>query len=144
MRMWMIDPSLLCRNHLLGEHKEIHMLAGCVRLKKSLVGYIDRGLIELTNLNDRHDKLVVEMTRRGYNHQSPLPLVCSSGGLVDLNKSTLDLKERCPACAIRIASVEGRGFPRHSGSIGEEVHLQSPTSRMRPHRSQRPRLSHGV
>jgi len=24
MRMWMIDPSLLCRKHLLGEHNEIH------------------------------------------------------------------------------------------------------------------------
>lgn len=24
MRMWMIDPKLLCRKHLLGEHNEIH------------------------------------------------------------------------------------------------------------------------
>ena len=24
MRMWMIDPKLLCRKHLLGEHGEIH------------------------------------------------------------------------------------------------------------------------
>ena len=24
MRMWMIKPELLCRQHLLGEHSEIH------------------------------------------------------------------------------------------------------------------------
>jgi hypothetical protein len=23
--MWMVDPRIMCRNHLLGEHAEIHM-----------------------------------------------------------------------------------------------------------------------
>ena len=30
MRMWMIDPKLLCRKHLLGEHLEIHMFVGTI------------------------------------------------------------------------------------------------------------------
>jgi hypothetical protein len=28
MRMWMVPPKVMCRKHLLGEHVEIHMLAG--------------------------------------------------------------------------------------------------------------------
>lgn len=25
MRMWMVDPTIMCRQHLLGEHYELHV-----------------------------------------------------------------------------------------------------------------------
>ena len=100
MRMWMVDPSLLCRQHLLGEHKELHMLVGCIERGKNLRGYLEKNLVELSEINVRHDQLVKEMSARGYDHQSPLPVVCVSGGKVDVNKSLLDLKERCKNCRV--------------------------------------------
>ena len=30
MRMWGVDPKQMCRQHLLGEHVELHMQAGAV------------------------------------------------------------------------------------------------------------------
>ena len=45
MRMWMVPPSKMCRKHLLGEHVELHMIAACLRLGKSIRGYVETGLI---------------------------------------------------------------------------------------------------
>lgn len=28
MRMWVVNPKILCRKHLLGEHVELHMATG--------------------------------------------------------------------------------------------------------------------
>jgi hypothetical protein len=100
MRMWMIDPALLCRQHLLGEHNEVHKLAGCILKKRSLAGYITKGLVELHHLQIRHDRLVQEMLARKMNHQSPLPQIRFSRelGHVDRDESIEELKRRCPSC----------------------------------------------
>lgn len=70
MRMWMIDPKIMCRQHLLGEHVEIHMFIATMRRGKSVKGYLQKGLLEVHNLYARHEELVEEMNRRGYNHNS--------------------------------------------------------------------------
>ena len=31
MRMWMVDPQIMCRQHLLGEHTEMHMFVGTLK-----------------------------------------------------------------------------------------------------------------
>ena len=36
MRMWMIDPTLLCRKHLLGEHGELHKFIPSFRKQYSV------------------------------------------------------------------------------------------------------------
>jgi hypothetical protein len=72
MRMWMVDPTTMCRKHLLGEHVETHMILGSLRAGIRLDGYVRNNLLELQSLKKRHDELAVEMVRRGYNHQSPL------------------------------------------------------------------------
>ena len=36
MRMWMIDPTMLCTKHLLGEHVELHMFVGTINKNKKL------------------------------------------------------------------------------------------------------------
>jgi hypothetical protein len=71
MRMWMIDPKYMCRKHLLGEHVEIHMIIGAIKKNKNLQGFFDKKLIEINSIITRHDELVFEMIKRGYNHNSP-------------------------------------------------------------------------
>lgn len=99
MRMWMIPPEELCRKHLLGEHREIHTLYGSLIRGKSIFGYLENGLLEPQNMNQRHDDLVIEMKRRGYNHQSPLNvLYFVPVGYVNRDKSVSDLMNRCNQC----------------------------------------------
>lgn len=100
MRMWMVDPKKMCRKHLLGEHVEIHMMVGTLIRGRSIDGYLDRGLLEPQNAVTRHDALVVEMEARGFVHHSPLPLFPRYPrlGVVSLERSELELAERCADC----------------------------------------------
>lgn len=103
MRMWMISPEFLCRQHLLGEHKEVHMLAGCLRRGKTLGRFLTDRLVDPASLTARHDALVAEMLRRGYRHESPLGDVPDApANPVDVAANLADLRRRCPACAARI------------------------------------------
>jgi hypothetical protein len=97
--MWMVDPSLMCRQHLLGEHKELHMLVGTLLKGISVAGYINGGLAEIHSIKKRHQQLVKEMTARGYSHQSPLKEFASyQAGKVDVNLSNRELIKRCRHC----------------------------------------------
>ena len=58
MRMWMVNPRIMCRQHLLGEHVEIHMFIGTINRRKSVQGYLEKGLLEIHNLYNRHEDLV--------------------------------------------------------------------------------------
>ena len=114
MRMWMIDPSLMCRQHLLGEHNELHMLAGCLRLGRSILGYARRGLVDATAVAVRHRELAAEMLRRGFQHHSPLDVVApvpEEPGQVDPNRSLKELLSRCSRCRERY-SLYSIGAPR--------------------------------
>lgn len=71
MRMWMIDPRLLCKSHLLGEHFELHKFYHRFENRLSMDGYLTRKLIQPELMQLRHDQLANEMTYRGYNHASP-------------------------------------------------------------------------
>lgn len=99
----MVDPVLLCRKHLLGEHVETHMAAGCVRRGKTLGRFLADGLVDPTRLLERHDLLAAEMVRRGYRHQSPLQEYVYGGPpvTIDVEANLLDLAHRCPECAER-------------------------------------------
>lgn len=104
--MWMVDPRTMCRQHLLGEHVEIHMLVGTLKRGKSIMGFLDGGLVEPQSIQHRHDALVAEMAVRGYNHKSPLPpLPPTVTGSVDTDKSLEDLLTRCPECRNRHAQL---------------------------------------
>ncbi len=75
MRVWDISPIRLCYKHLLGEHREVH--AVWTVLTKNKKGYSRhpetlRWKGRLKALYFRHNLLVKEMRRRGYNHNSPL------------------------------------------------------------------------
>ena len=71
-RMWMTDETKMCRQHLLGEHKEIHQFVGTLKKKMRVDGYVKGNCIEIDSIISRHDILVSEMQKRGYNHKSPI------------------------------------------------------------------------
>ena len=102
MRMWMVDPGTMCRKHLLGEHVETHMFVGAIARGKNLSGYVTNKLVDSARLQERHDHLVQEMRRRGYNHNSPLHYEDVLGlGQVDSQLSDADLRGRCADCRAR-------------------------------------------
>jgi hypothetical protein len=104
--MWLVDPTKMCRQHLIGEHLEMHMFAGAILKEKRVQGYMDKGLLDPRLINERHDALAAEMVRRGYVHTSPLTFVGIAGlginqGHVDAEASFVELKRRCAACRAR-------------------------------------------
>lgn len=108
MRMWMVNPRLMCSRHLLGEHVEIHMLVGSLRRKKSVAGFIAKGLLEVHSVRKRHAELVEEMLRRGMKHRSALPKFrVLKLGRVSRIESLRELARRCLRCkAAQIARYQ--------------------------------------
>ena len=100
MRMWMVDPHTMCRKHLLGEHVEIHMLAGSLLRGRSIAGFLRDKILEPRAMIQRHAALAAEIAKRGYKHASPLPtlLVQLPAGKVDTVVSDTELRRRCPEC----------------------------------------------
>ena len=113
MRMWMIDPKLMCIQHIVGEHRELHALSESIlrtnpecdnskRHRKNLITLAENGLIELKSLKNRHGELVKFIE----NHNSPLEEVPSLKYLpqgvkraeVDEEKAIQDLIDRPAAC----------------------------------------------
>jgi len=82
MRIWDIEPRRLCRNHLLGEHRELHCI--WVVLTQQKKGYSRhpetlRWSGRLKALYLRHTALTAEMAQRGYRHHSPLAKRLATG-----------------------------------------------------------------
>ena len=99
MRMWMVDPRKMCDQHLLGEHVELHMLVGTLVRKRSVAGFVENKLIEVHNVRARHQQLVIEMTRRGMKHKSPLPRFRAIRlGKVSVRANLVELARRCEDC----------------------------------------------
>jgi hypothetical protein len=104
--MLMIDPKYLCKNHLLGEHNEIHKHRNIFEKKHSIKNRISPIVqIEPDSMSKRHDDLMNEMLRRGYNHKSnyiqpDLSYLNNTEryAKVDTNISINDLKNRCILC----------------------------------------------
>lgn len=79
VRVWCVPVQVLDRQHLLGEHVELHVIFNAItKLKQGFhAGWQKhpqtlRFIEHLGMLVDRHDQQVEEMRRRGYRHKSPL------------------------------------------------------------------------
>jgi len=109
MRIWDLPPENLCRRHLLGEHRELHAL--WVILTQGRKGYSRhpetlrwRGKLKALFL--RHEKLVVEIHRRGYAHKSPLDGALATGEEIQtqyvdsLSRQLHILKEKGCGCRV--------------------------------------------
>jgi hypothetical protein len=82
MRIWDIPPEVLCRQHLLGEHRELHAIWSILTQGKK--GYrrhpeVIRWEGALKALYARHRMLVTEMDQRGFRHMSPLDRSLAKG-----------------------------------------------------------------
>jgi len=110
MRIWDIPPSILCRNHLLGEHRELHAIWSIVIHRKK--GYSKhpetiRWKGKLNALYSRHEKLVKEMKKLGYSHNSPLQKCYATGKYVQNvyvdspTQQVLILKRKKCGCKLR-------------------------------------------
>lgn len=109
MRMWMVEPRHMCRKHLMGEHVEMHMFLGSMLKGVSMKGYCANNLMQPLDLKIRHDALVVEMERRGYNHKSPMDGIefrlafqklpfSQQSAKIDPVPAAADLFSRCSVC----------------------------------------------
>ena len=96
----MVDPATMCREHLLGEHREMHALVGIINSGISIQGYLDKDLLEPQHIAERHRYLVVEMLCRGYNHHSPLKPITAHVEPFEIDREAADveLRRRCAAC----------------------------------------------
>ena len=109
MRQWFgIDPSCLCRQHLLGEHVEQHMAASWVLSGKRLGKLFTEGWIDPGRIRKRHDACAREMKRRGYNHKSPLrykdPVPSNNQ---NRRRHRRELVSRCKECKRRLNVAQG-------------------------------------
>ena len=101
----MVDPKIMCRNHLLGEHLECHMFAGSIKRGHNLEGFLKNNLLEPMSLEKRHAQLVEEMEKRGFNHKSPLEIKKSDleylgEKKIDVDSSLKELLRRCKNCGL--------------------------------------------
>ena len=76
VRIWCVPVSELDRQHLLGEHAELHCIVGALlgkhkafRNHPETLRFKDR----IDQLYYRHGEQVQEMVKRGYKHNTPLP-----------------------------------------------------------------------
>lgn len=111
MRMWDLDPRILCRKHLLGEHVEMHMFVGTINNNIKIEGYLKNNLLDVKKIKERHDLLVKEMNNRGYNHKSELKDINRDFTIeeksynIDKNKSLDSLIYRCNECMNRYQKI---------------------------------------
>jgi hypothetical protein len=109
MRIWDLPPRLLCRQHLLGEHRELHAIwliligrnRGYAQHPETLRWVGKRAALFL-----RHQALVAEMERRGYTHASPLDARLATGErrqrtrLIPIAEQKELLRQKGCACAV--------------------------------------------
>lgn len=112
MRMWMLDPILMCNKHVLGEHGEIHKhrhnFVKRHRVDGRVLGEIVQ--IEVASMKERHDLLHIEMESRfNKKYDSPYEMPDISylsqtirDKKVDIAFNLRDIADRCPDCAQRI------------------------------------------
>ena len=82
MRIWDLEPRVLCDQHLLGEHRELHAIWSVLTTGKR--GYANhpetlRWRGRLAALYARHAVQVEEMHRRRFAHRSPLDADLATG-----------------------------------------------------------------
>jgi hypothetical protein len=113
MRMWMLDPKMLCTQHLFGEHYESHSIIGAIQKGRinSIKGLIRTGVVELPSIYSRHEELHKEMgIRKNKTYDSQLPIVdIWETPKVNTFRSMRDLFVRCSNCRKLIQEYLGRG-----------------------------------
>ncbi|MBM3910784.1 MAG: pyrimidine dimer DNA glycosylase [Thaumarchaeota archaeon] len=109
MRVWDISPTKLCKNHLLGEHRELHAIWTIITQEKKGYSFHPETIRwkgKLMALYLRHTKLVKEMKKRGYGHNSPLNKKFARGNQIQtkfinsLSEQVMILKKKGCMCKV--------------------------------------------
>tara|TARA_R110000824_G_scaffold62061_5_gene164568 strand:- start:4510 stop:4764 length:255 start_codon:yes stop_codon:yes gene_type:complete len=84
------------------------MFVGTIKKGISINGYVKNKLVETDKIVRRHDELVEEMGKRGFNHKSPIDdWKCDfTVGEVDVEANLKELSKRCPECKKRIRKLQ--------------------------------------
>lgn len=106
--MWLINPRVLCDDHLLGSHSECHQLVGTIHNhphgEAVAEGHAEKGNIDTFLLEQWHRLVVEEMEQRGWDHDSPLSYSRDEPqygkGSIDPQENVEELRQRCDDCAI--------------------------------------------
>jgi len=103
-----VNVTELCDQHLLGLHKELHQEKGTIdnhpHGQAIVRGHWKLGQASTEMIQQRHEEVVREMSRRGMNHDSPLQHCDGTGLLVDLlgmpvkQLNRVSLSSRCGDC----------------------------------------------
>jgi len=113
MRMWMVDPEIMCMKHLCLEHMHLHMFKKAFKNKRKLAGFIANNLLEPQAVAARHKLLSEELTRRKdatfpAPHRSPLEEdytlienLENKEAKIDQDKALKELLQRCSRCKRR-------------------------------------------
>jgi hypothetical protein len=106
----MVNPVIMCRQHLIGEHGELHKFLPSFFDKKDVFyRFYPEVQIQFKGYIKRHNVLVNEMLRRGYNHKSPIVKIPDFKNIysefwdmeVDKQVSLKLLLNRCSECKER-------------------------------------------
>lgn len=112
-RLWLgVEPSVLCDDHLLGEHSEMHQEVGTwlrhPHGEAVVRGHVEKAQVMPRRIRERHDALAEEMAERGFNHDSPLedfdpgampqPTHEAMNGIHEANRDRL--RRRCDDCGV--------------------------------------------
>lgn len=107
--MWNVEPKLMCRKHLLGEHFEMHCFVGHIKQGKKYNGFLKNGMLEIHNIKNRHDQIVNEMEKRGYKHNTPLNFFTNLiEGKIDEENNINILYSKCSECRRIMEEVNER------------------------------------
>jgi len=109
VRMWMAKPQKMCGKHLRAEYAECLMIAGLMKKRRRLDGWLEHNCIEPKSVVRRFAQLKNEMLARGYNATKSLKSVsmgylpkAQQGWKIDRKANLLLLAKRCPACRRKI------------------------------------------
>lgn len=116
-RMWLVPPKIMCREHLLGEHSELHQAVGTIKRhpygEAVMRGHVKGGVpddIDTSLIEARHEALADALEARGYGHDSPLESFDDPGighlSADDVERNVDLLSRRCPDCAHRRAVMD--------------------------------------
>lgn len=99
MRLLGFNPRILCRQHLLGEHNELHKFVGAINQGQNLHGFYANGMMDTNLILQRHEELVKEFERRNYQHRSPLHFENKNPqGWICIVRNEIEFCRRCKRC----------------------------------------------
>jgi len=109
MRTWMVNPKLMCKKHIVGEHGEIHKHRHNFEKGHSITGRIYPVVqIEPKAMKARHDELAKYLNHKSPYEQPDISYLPDDeqNAKVDIEVSLKELCRRCPDCRKKIMGDE--------------------------------------